>query len=91
LRSRPCGESWHEHFRGRSPVADPVEPGKPFVSFEDFVTCRQPRGMAATIAELIAMFSVGLTYKTLSERRSDDRDRTKPCLFGVIVDEAAIL
>src|SRR5437763_12267809 len=21
-RSRPCGESWHEHLRGRSPVAD---------------------------------------------------------------------
>src|SRR5438552_9349966 len=22
LRSRPCGERWHEHLRGRSPVAD---------------------------------------------------------------------
>ena len=22
MRSRPCGESWHEHFRGRRPVAD---------------------------------------------------------------------
>ena len=22
MRSRPCGERWHEHLRGRSPVAD---------------------------------------------------------------------
>jgi len=22
LRSRPCGERWHEHLRGRRPVAD---------------------------------------------------------------------